>query len=344
MSQRNRKRKFLKIASTSLAIGFMFLAGCSTPNTFSNPSGKNVSSSGTDWNSLSGMAAQMNSACSGGGMGMPMMGCLPLPSRTFDATASGKTEVDVDLQLCRDEKGTCKDIYHSVVATFSGVSVPIESVREIPYISEIVSTGKKHGVLSDSMVASQDIPAIATTGFSATIEPAVLKNGQVTVGYTVSLSALKEMETSKRGVQMPVIDKLIDTSGFLNLGPGGRRSVLLGNGFHMTVSAKVLADRVFSAEPEGDNNPFLIDQSDKRLFGVDPPKGGPYLYCNGSCIVTPMRPPACYLSWFIKMESNIESVMAPGGFRPMSDACVGLTSVYEKKVYQSKKNYRQITR
>ncbi|MHB1758245.1 MAG: hypothetical protein ACYCT9_12200 [Leptospirillum sp.] len=240
MSQRNRKRKFLKMTATSLAIGLMFLAGCSTPNTFSNPSGKKVSSSGTDWNSLSGMAAvaQMNSACSGGDMGM--MGCVPLSSRTFNATSSGKTEVDVDLRLCRDEKGTCKDIYHSVVATFSGGSVPIESVREVPYISEIVSTGKKHGVLSDSIVASQDIPGIATTGFSATIEPLVLKNGQVMVRYTVSLSALKGMKTSKSGVQMPVIDTLIDTYGFLKLGSGGRRSVLLGNGFHMTLFAKVL--------------------------------------------------------------------------------------------------------
>jgi len=222
--------------SIIVAIGIALLSGCST----AKPAAKDVSYNGGDWSSLSGTFAQMNPGCSGEGMGMSMMGCLTPPLRTFTATSSGKNEVDVDLKLCHDEKGTCKDINHSVVATFSGVAVSIKSVREMSYISEIVSIGKKHGVPSDSMVASQDVPAVVTTGFSATIEPVVLKNGQVTVGYTVNLSALKEMKTSKSGVQMPVIDKLIATSGFLKLGSGGRRSVLLGNGFHMTLSSKIL--------------------------------------------------------------------------------------------------------
>ena len=165
MSQRNRKRIFLKMISTSLAIALIFLSGCSTPNTFSNPSGKNVSSSGT---------------------------------------------------------------------------------------------------------------------------------------------------------------KVLDNSNETTINP-------------------ILGDE----SDEGDDNPFLIDQSDKRLFGVDPPKGGPYLYCNGSCIVTPMRPPACYLSWFIKLEKNAKknsnSISSSiSGFRPMSSTCEDLTSIYEKKVYRSKKNYRQI--
>ena len=269
----------------------VLIAGCST----AKPAAKDVSYNGGDWNSLSGTFAQMNPECSGRGMGMPMMGYLPLPSRTFNATASGKTEweasvkachkvvkiaqahhvagsldtpktekksrgwtatcearefpaseairpgtqaLEIHLKVCHDEKGICKEVNKAIVDTFSGVPAPIESSQNTSFVLETLAWAEPDGIETKQLV-----PSIVTTGLSEIFTPVVGKNGRILVAFTMNLSNLKGIKTLKDGVQFPVVKTLLSKKGSFDLASGKNKTVDLGNGFHMTLSTKVLKEK-----------------------------------------------------------------------------------------------------
>ena len=269
--------------------GIVLLAGCSSVQAgsdFAAPSAKSFDGPGT-------------SGTMGGGMmgGMNPGGMAPPPPRTFDATASGKTEgeasknaciearkvaktfrseagflnvtktkkeangwtatcevkefsgysyrvdspkgpvLDVDFNVCRVGNGTCKKINAGMFETFSGIPVPVESDTNTAFVSK---TWRNMGLGGSSMKVA--VPSIVTTGFEAVFTPIVDKNGRIRVAFTLDDSDLKKIKTLKNGDQYPVVEKALSKSGTLDLASGETKSIDLGKGFRMTISAKVLRE------------------------------------------------------------------------------------------------------
>ncbi|MHB8368957.1 MAG: hypothetical protein ACYDBP_04590 [Leptospirales bacterium] len=145
--------------------------------------------------------------------------------------------LDVDFKVCHVGKGTYKEIVAERVATFSGVPVPVGSTTNTAFVSEIQWDGRSTKAV---------LPSIVTTGFEAVFTPIVDKNGRIRVAFTLDDSNLKEIKTLKNGAQYPVVDKALSKSGTLDLASGETKSVDLGKGFRMTVSAKVTSSPMIS--------------------------------------------------------------------------------------------------
>lgn len=145
--------------------------------------------------------------------------------------ASGKTLMNIKMSLCREDKnGICAPLTNLMLESFSGATEPFEAVQEIQYLAQVVPMG----IDSEGEPLYIDIPNIVTVGLKGNIYPVF--DGKFSVGYTINLSALKEIKTSNK-VQVPVLDHLLAASGVIDLASGGTKSVQIGNGYRLTLSA-----------------------------------------------------------------------------------------------------------
>lgn len=206
--------KFRKMVSVSFAVGVLFFSGYS----------------------FAGAQTPPNNGVTGGGM---MGGGIPEEFLRHDATKinqGNKTVVVIKSHLCHEEKGSCKEVTSSTVRTLDKAAVPIENAEETSFVSGVMDAADQNG-----KEVTQVFSSTVLTGAFESFSPVVEKNGRVLISYSIKLTNLKGIRALKNGVQFPVVDKLVSTTGKLTLSQGRSGNIDLGKGFRLIISARVPA-------------------------------------------------------------------------------------------------------
>ncbi|WP_183085125.1 PilN family type IVB pilus formation outer membrane protein [Trinickia fusca] len=126
----------------------------------------------------------LNAALGSSGLGKAAAGASDLPAAAMISLTGGKFKDSKAILNALDSLGNTSIVTTAAVTTMSGQPVPLQVGNTKGYVAQLGTT------VNDSSSSSNASASMVSSGFSLTVLPKVLDDGEVLLQYSVNLSAL----------------------------------------------------------------------------------------------------------------------------------------------------------